>query len=237
MVDVTIIGGGIVGLATGYQLLEYDSSLKLVILEKEPEIGQHQSGHNSGVIHSGIYYKPGSLKAQNCRRGIHLLLNFCDQHDIPYDICGKVIVATSQEEQMTLNILYERGQENGIKGLKKLGLSGKISIIGIAKKLEEIYYPNDPIPMYLDKRSETLKLIQHLRNEAHRFGIKHHRNKRLKGTIKTELNQIQGVGELTATKLLQKFSSVKKIKAIPLNKLEALIGKSKGAKVFDYFNG
>ena len=120
MVDVTIIGGGIVGLATGYQLLEYDSSLKLVILEKEPEIGQYQSGHNSGVIHSGIYYKPGSLKAQNCRRGIHLLLNFCDQHDIPYDVCGKVIVAAHVDELKSLDILYDRGMENGIKGLKRV---------------------------------------------------------------------------------------------------------------------
>jgi len=91
--------------------------------------------------------------------------------------------------------------------------------------------------MYLDKRSETLKVIQHLRNEAHRFGISHHRNKRIKATIKTELNQIKGIGEATASTLLKKYSSVKKIKELPLNKLEALIGKSKGAKVFNYFAG
>jgi len=131
-----------------------------------------------------------------------------------------------------------KGQlSSAIIGLKKLGLNGKVSIIGIAKRLEEIYYPNDPIPMYLDKRSETLKVIQHLRNEAHRFGISHHRNKRIKATIKTELNQIKGIGEATASTLLKKYSSVKKIKELPLNKLEALIGKSKGAKVFNYFAG
>ena len=117
-----------------------------------------------------------------------------------------------------------KGQlSSAIIGLKKLGLNGKVSIIGIAKRLEEIYYPNDPIPMYLDKRSETLKVIQHLRNEAHRFGISHHRNKRIKATIKTELNQIKGIGEATASTLLKKYSSVKKIKELPLNKLEALI--------------
>lgn len=129
-----------------------------------------------------------------------------------------------------------KGQlSSALNGLKKLGLNGKISIIGIAKRLEEIYYPNDPIPMYLDKRSETLKIIQHLRNEAHRFGIEHHRSKRIKGTIKTELSQITGIGETTASVLLKKYLSVNRIKELPLKKLEELIGKSKGAKVFDYF--
>ena len=98
MYDVIIIGGGIVGLSTGYEFLKQNQSLKIIILEKESEIGLHQSGHNSGVIHSGIYYKPSSLKAQNCPRGIHLLLNFCDYQDILYDVCGKVIVASRVDE-------------------------------------------------------------------------------------------------------------------------------------------
>ena len=96
MYDVIIIGGGIVGLSTGYELLKRNPSLKVIILEKEPEIGLHQSGHNSGLIHSGIYYKPSSLKTQSYRWGIHLLLNFYYQHDIPYDVCSKVIVATNK---------------------------------------------------------------------------------------------------------------------------------------------
>jgi len=120
MYDVTIIGGGIVGLATGHALLNQNPALKIVLLEKESKVGQHQTGHNSGVIHSGIYYKPGSLKAINCRRGINLLQEFCNHHNIPYDMCGKVIVATSEEELNTLDLLYERGQKNGIEGIKKL---------------------------------------------------------------------------------------------------------------------
>ena len=120
MYDVAIIGGGIVGLATGHMLLNQNPALKIVLLEKESKLGQHQTGHNSGVIHSGIYYKPGSLKAINCRRGINLLLEFCNHHNISYDMCGKIIVATSEDELSTLDLLHERGKENGIKGIKKL---------------------------------------------------------------------------------------------------------------------
>ena len=88
MYDVVIIGGGIVGLATGHMLLKNNPRLRLAVLEKEAKVGQHQTGHNSGVIHSGIYYKPGSLKAKNCRRGIDLLLKFCNNNGIPYEMCG-----------------------------------------------------------------------------------------------------------------------------------------------------
>ena len=120
MYDVIIIGGGIVGMAVGHELLKQNPCLKAMVLEKETQVGQHQTGHNSGVIHSGIYYKPGSLKAMNCRRGIDLLVNFCDQYDINYELCGKVIVATGEKELSTLDMLYERGRENGISGLKML---------------------------------------------------------------------------------------------------------------------
>ena len=121
MFDVIIIGGGIVGLATGYQLLRHNPILKFLILEKESDISLHQTGHNSGVIHSGIYYKPGSLKALNCRRGIELLLEFCNHYDISYELCGKVIVATTEEELNTLGMLHVRGRENGISDAAGLG--------------------------------------------------------------------------------------------------------------------
>ena len=107
-------------MATGHAILNQSPALKILLLEKETKLGQHQTGHNSGVIHSGIYYKPGSLKAINCRRGINLLLEFCNHYDISYELCGKVIVATSEEELSSLDLLHERGQENGIKGIKKL---------------------------------------------------------------------------------------------------------------------
>ena len=119
--------------------------------------------------------------------------------------------------------------------LEKLNLTGKIAIIGIAKKLEEIYYPGDSVPLYIDKKSHTLHIIQQLRDEVHRFGITHHRNRRSKGVVKTELADIKGIGEKTADELLRYFKSVKKIKDAGLEELAELVGNSKAGIVFDYF--
>jgi excinuclease ABC subunit C len=122
-----------------------------------------------------------------------------------------------------------------LKSLEKLGLHGKITIIGIAKKLEEIYYPNDPLPMYLDKKSETLKIIQQMRDEAHRFGITHHRRKREKGSIKAVLMEIEGIGYATNQSLLRKFKSVKNIQLASFDELQGVIGKAKAKIVYEYF--
>lgn len=112
--DFIIIGGGIVGLATAYQLLVKKSSLKIAIIEKENEVAAHQTGHNSGVIHSGLYYKPGSLKAQNCLQGYQMLIDFCTEYEIPFDLCGKLVVASDESEIGELDKLYNRGLENGL---------------------------------------------------------------------------------------------------------------------------
>ncbi|MBI2162327.1 MAG: L-2-hydroxyglutarate oxidase [Candidatus Rokubacteria bacterium] len=112
--DVAIVGGGIVGLATARALRERAPHARLVILEKEPKLASHQTGHNSGVIHSGIYYRPGSAKARLCVEGKHLMLQFCEKHGIRVDRCGKVIVATSRAELPRLHSLYERGRANGV---------------------------------------------------------------------------------------------------------------------------
>jgi len=122
-----------------------------------------------------------------------------------------------------------------LESLEKLGLRGKIGIIGIAKKLEEIYFPGDSIPLYLDKRSESLKIIQQIRDEAHRFGITHHRNKRDKGTLQTELTKIKGISDTTANKLLSHFKSVKKIKEASSDELIEIIGKAKGNLVYEFY--
>jgi excinuclease ABC subunit C len=122
-----------------------------------------------------------------------------------------------------------------VKSLEKLDLRGKITIIGIAKRLEEIYFPGDSMPLYIDKRSESLKLIQQLRDEAHRFGITHHRKQFEKGVIKSELTAIDGVGYSTAQKLLWKFKSVKKISTTSLEELSSVIGKAKAEIVFQHF--
>lgn len=129
-----------------------------------------------------------------------------------------------------------KGQlSSAVKILQQLGLYGKISIIGIAEKLEEIYFPGDSIPLYIDKRSETLKVIQHIRDEAHRFGITHHRKKFEKGFIHSELNDIKGIGKQTAEKLMLELKSVKNIKAADLETLAAIVGKAKAGIVYDYF--
>ncbi len=120
MYDAIVIGGGIVGLATALKITEKRPGVKLLLLEKEDKLSAHQTGNNSGVIHSGIYYKPGSLKAINCRKGYQQLIDFCDKEDIKYELCGKVIVATDKHQLGALETIYQRGKENGLKGITKL---------------------------------------------------------------------------------------------------------------------
>ena len=130
-----------------------------------------------------------------------------------------------------------KGQlSSALKSLDALQLRNKIAIIGIAERLEELFYPNDPIPLYLDKKSETLKIIQQLRNEAHRFGIEHHRNKRSKSALNTELETIPGIGEKTIVELLKAFKSVKRISHAKLDELEDVVGVSRAQKIYNYYH-
>ncbi len=118
--DVIIVGGGAVGLATALQLQKQNANLKVLVLEKDAVVANHQTGNNSNVIHSGVYYKPGSLKARNCIEGYHMLIDFCRKHEVPFNLCGKVIVATEEKELPVLKTIYERGQQNGLQNLKML---------------------------------------------------------------------------------------------------------------------
>ncbi|MFO7527113.1 MAG: FAD-dependent oxidoreductase, partial [Ignavibacteriaceae bacterium] len=120
--EISIIGGGIVGTATALKLLE-KKNYSVVVLEAESKLAAHQTGNNSGVIHSGLYYKPGSLKALNCASGRDMMYRFCEEHNIKHDKCGKVVLATSEPEIPALNLLQERGTANGLKGLKRLSKS------------------------------------------------------------------------------------------------------------------
>jgi len=148
----------------------------------------------------------------------------------------KRLVEEGRELPQLVVIDGGKGQlSSALKSLDVLGLRGKIAMIGIAKRLEEIYYPGDPIPMYLDKKSESLKIIQQLRNEAHRFGITHHRNKRSKSAINSDLSSINGIGEKTVLTLLKKFKSIKRLKAATFEDIEQLIGKDKATKVSQHF--
>ncbi len=146
--DIAIIGGGIVGLATAMELLERYPGLRLVVLEKEHELAQHQTGRNSGVIHSGIYYAPGSLKAKACVAGKARLLRFCDEHGVSYELCGKVIVATHEEELPGLEQLYQRGLANGVPGLEMIGPERLREIEPYAVGIKALFSPTTGIVDY-----------------------------------------------------------------------------------------
>jgi excinuclease ABC subunit C len=144
-----------------------------------------------------------------------------------------------EDENLPQLIVIDGGKgqlSSAVNALDKLGLRGQISIIGIAKKLEEIYFPNDSIPLYLDKKSESLKIIQQLRNEAHRFGITFHRQKRSQQAIETELENIKGIGQKTALDLLKEFRSVKRIKTANEEQLIKIVGQAKTKLIKDYFS-
>jgi L-2-hydroxyglutarate oxidase len=139
--DVTVIGAGIVGLASAMKLAERFPRLRLLVLEKESGIARHQTGHNSGVIHGGIYYKPGSLKAETCVTGRQALLDFCNGNGIKYDLCGKVIVATDKEELPRFEELFRRGQANNVPGLEMIGPERLREIEPHARGIRAIYSP------------------------------------------------------------------------------------------------
>lgn len=144
-----------------------------------------------------------------------------------------------EDEPLPQLIVIDGGKgqlSSALKSLDALELRGKIAIIGIAKRLEEIYYPGDSIPLYLDKKSETLKIIQYLRNEAHRFGITFHRNKRSKGALQSELEQIPSVGKQTIITLLRKFKTIKRIKSATFNELKDHVGQSRAQKIYQHYN-
>lgn len=161
--------------------------------------------------------------------------DFASMEEIIYRRYKRVL---DEKLEMPQLIVIDGGKgqlSSALESLDKLGLRGKVGIIGIAKKLEEIYFPGDSIPIYLDKRSESLKIIQQIRDEAHRFGITHHRSKRDKGTLKTELTTIKGISSITAQKLLSHFKSVKKVKEATEKELIEVIGLSKAKLILDHY--
>jgi len=146
--DLTIIGGGILGLATALKVTAAHPNIRLLILEKEAEIARHQTGNNSGVIHSGLYYRPGSLKARSCVTGRKELIAFCDENSVPYEICGKVVVATNQEEMPRLEELHRRGISNGLQNLEIIGPQRLKEIEPHAIGVKGLYVPETGIVDY-----------------------------------------------------------------------------------------
>ncbi len=157
--NIVIVGGGIVGLAVALEITRRFPRIRLLLLEKEDHVGRHQSGHNSGVIHSGIYYKPGSLKAKLCVAGAAAMVEFCREHGIPHQICGKIIVATEEEEFPRLEELWRRGIANGLTGLKSIGPEELREIEPNATGLRAIVVPSTGITNYAavcDKYAELI---------------------------------------------------------------------------------
>ena len=175
-VDLVIAGGGIVGLATAYRFLERFPERSVTVLEKEANVAKHQTGHNSGVLHSGIYYKPGSLKAENCRAGKLAMEEFCEEHNIPFERCGKVIVAVDESELPALERIYERGLANGVAcemiGVERLG-----ELEPHAAGIRAIHVPESGIVDYREVCRTLARLIvdrgADLRFDSRIFGIEH----------------------------------------------------------------
>jgi (S)-2-hydroxyglutarate dehydrogenase len=165
--DFIIIGGGIVGLSTAYQLKKQNPRLNVIVLEKETKIAMHQTGHNSGVIHSGIYYKPGSLKAKNCKKGYDQLIQFCDENEIKYDLCGKIIVAIEKEEIATLSAILERGTVNGLLGIKKINSQEIKEIEPHCVGIEGLWVPQTGIIDYVAVSKKYAELFIQLGGEIH----------------------------------------------------------------------
>lgn len=163
MKNVVVVGGGIVGLSVAYKLSS-DKNLNIVVLEKENGVGQHQSTHNSGVLHCGLYYKPGSLKALLSVDGIKQMTDFCIEHNIPHEICGKLVVSTNQEESIKLNELFDRGTKNGLKNLRKLNKQQMLEIEPNVGGIEALHVPQEGI---VDYKKVIQKLSELITNSGH----------------------------------------------------------------------
>jgi (S)-2-hydroxyglutarate dehydrogenase len=157
--NVIIIGGGIVGLAVALETTQRFPHLRLLLLEKEERVGRHQCGHNSGVIHSGVYYKPGSLKARLCVTGAAAMVEFCREHNIPHNICGKVVVATSEDEFQPLEELHRRGKANGVVGLRLVGSEELRDLEPHASGLRAMIVPSTGITDYAAVCEKYAELI------------------------------------------------------------------------------
>jgi L-2-hydroxyglutarate oxidase len=158
--DIAIIGAGIVGLATAMDLATRRPDLRIVVLEKESGVAAHQTGHNSGVIHAGLYYKPGSLKAQMAVEGARRMVDFCQEHELPYELCGKVVVATSEEEVPRLEELHRRGTENGVPGLTRITAEEIAEYEPHATGVAGLWSPNTGIVDYLAVTQKYAEIVK-----------------------------------------------------------------------------
>ena len=210
-------------------------------LSEEPRHIENSNIQGSHPVAACVVFKNGKPSKKDYRhfniKTVEGPDDFASMEEVVYRRYKRLI---KEDQPLPQLIIIDGGKgqlSSALKSLDALNLRGKIAIIGIAKRLEELFYPDDPIPLYLDKKSETLKIIQQLRNEAHRFGIEHHRNKRSKTALNTELETINGVGEKTVIDLLKHFKSAKRVANAKLDELEAVVGVSRAEKVYNYYHG
>jgi excinuclease ABC subunit C len=221
-------------------LLNMKNELRLSELPVHIECFDNSNIQGSSPVASCVVFKNGKPSKKDYRKFIIKTVegpnDFASMEEIIYRRYKRLI---EEKQNMPQLIIIDGGKgqlSSAVKILEQLNLYGKISVIGIAKKLEEIFFPNDNIPIYLNKNSETLKIIQHARDEAHRFAITFHRSRRSKKFVKTELSDILGIGNESAEILLSKFKSVKKISELSLEDLEKIIGKAKAEIIHTYFH-
>ncbi len=216
-------------------LLTLKDDLQLKSVPEHIECFDNSNLQGTNPVASMVCFKRGKPSKKDYRKYNVKTVEGPDDFASMKEIVGRRYKRLLEEEQPLPDLVVidgGKGQLNAaIEALKELGVYGRVAVIGIAKRLEEIYFPEDQFPVHISKKSESLKLLQHLRNEAHRFAITFHRQKRSKGAISTQLTSIEGIGESTATKLLKKFKSVKKVKEASLEEIEKIVGKSLAEKV------
>ena len=212
---------------------------RLVELPKHIECFDNSNFQGTNAVAACVVFKNGKPSKKDYRhfniKTVEGPDDFASMEEVVFRRYKRLL---DEEKEMPQLIVIDGGKGQlsaACKSLKKLNLLGEIAIVGIAKKLEEIYFPNDPLPLYLDKRSESLKIIQQLRNEAHRFGINHHRNKRSKTAWNSELENISGLGEKSINRLITTFKSIENIKNSDINQLTIEVGKKKAELIFNYF--
>lgn len=216
------------------------TDLRLPEEPRHAECFDNSNLHGTNAVAACVVFKNGKPSKKDYRhfniKTVEGPDDFASMEEVVYRRYKRLM---EEEEDLPQLVVVDGGKGQlsaGLRALERLGLRGKITIIGIAKRLEEIYYPNDSIPLYLDKKSETLKVIQQMRDEAHRFGITHHRNKRSKNTFRSELEDISGIGPESVRQLLRSFGSVKGVKRADESALSDVVGAAKAKLIFKHFN-
>jgi excinuclease ABC subunit C len=219
---------------------QMQSDLRLKVEPRHIECFDNSNIQGTNPVAACVVFKNGKPSKKDYRHfNIKTVVgpdDFASMEEVVYRRYKRLL---DEQQPLPQLIIIDGGKgqlSSALKSLDALNLRHKIAIIGIAKRLEELFYPDDPIPLYLDKKSETLKVIQQLRNEAHRFGIEHHRNRRSKGALTTELELIAGIGEQSIVELMKHFKTVKRISNATFEELETIVGASRAQKIINFYN-